>query len=93
MRNATCILSRNCLIWLKRGSGCASDLRLGGIVGNAAMFLMKAWGPFAAAIGERIRVFDSIGSRGARPRWRVSFGLSNGKPRLCMRGIAIRPSE
>lgn len=37
-----CILSRNYLIWLKRGSGCASDLRLGGIVGNAAMFIMEA---------------------------------------------------
>lgn len=29
------------------------------------MFIMEAWGPFAAAIGERIRVLDSIGSQGA----------------------------
>ena len=29
------------------------------------MFIMEAWGPFAAAIGERIRVFDSIGPQGA----------------------------
>lgn len=53
------------MIWLKRGSGCASDLRLGGIVGNAAMFIMEARGPFTAAIGERICVFDSIGPQGA----------------------------
>ena len=81
------------MIWLKRGSGCASDLRLGGIVGNATMFSMEAWGPFAAAIGERIRVFDSIGPQGASKVAREFWVESNGKPRLCMRGIIIRPSE
>ena len=53
------------MIWLKRGSGCGSDLRLGGIVGDAANVHHGSLGPFAAAIGERIRVLDSIGSQGA----------------------------
>lgn len=29
------------------------------------MFIMEVGGPFAAVIGERIRVFDSIGPQGA----------------------------
>ena len=29
------------------------------------MFIMEVGGPFTAAIGERIRVFDSIGPQGA----------------------------
>lgn len=53
------------MIWLKRGSGCTSDLRLGGIAGNVANIHHGNLGPFAAAIGARIRVFNSIGPQGA----------------------------
>ena len=49
------------------------------------MFIMEVGGPFAAVIGERIRVFDSIGPRGA-PKAAREFWVEQQEAPFYVRG-------
>ena len=77
------------MIWLKRGSGCASDLGLGGIAGNVANIHHGSLGPFAAAIGARIRVFNSIGPQGA-PKVAREFWVERQEAPFMYEGLLIQ---
>ena len=56
------------------------------------MFIMEVGGPFAAAIGERIRVFDSIGPQGA-PKVAREFWIEQQEAPFMYGGVTIQPSE